>query len=152
MKVRSFARLAAAAIAIAVAPVLAADYVVTGDAIELPLDGAVGDAARGRAIVASRTVGLCLLCHSGPFPEERFQGNLAPPLDGAGTRWNTGQLRLRLVDPSRQAPDSPMPAYFRTDGLARVAPAFTGKPILTASQIEDVVAYLATLRETGASK
>lgn len=151
MKTRPLARLAAA-IAFAAAPACAADYVVTGDAIERPLEGVVGDAGRGRAIVANRTVGLCLLCHSGPIPEERFQGNLAPPLDGAGSRWSTGQLRLRLVDPARLAPDSPMPAYYRTDGLSRVAPAFAGKPILTAAQIEDVVAYLATLRETGAPK
>ncbi len=142
----------AAAIAVVAAPACAGSYVVTGDAIELPLEGAVGDAARGRAIVANRSVGLCLLCHSGPFPEERFQGNLAPPLDGAGARWNAGQLRLRLVEPTRVSPDSPMPAYFRTEGLARVAPAFSGKPILSAAQIEDVVAYLTTLREAGVSK
>ncbi len=149
MTMKGLLRLAAA-IAFAAAPASAGSYVVTGDAIELPLEGAVGDVARGRLIVASRTVGLCLLCHSGPFPEERFQGNLAPPLDGAGTRWNAGQLRLRIVDPARVSPDTPMPAYFRTDGLTRVAPAFSGKPILSAAQIEDVVAYLATLRETGA--
>ncbi len=142
----------AAAIVFAAAPASAGSYVVTGDAIELPLEGAVGDAARGRAIVANRTVGLCLLCHSGPFPEERFQGNLAPPLDGAGARWNAGQLRLRLVEPARVSPDSPMPAYFRTDGLKRVASAFSGKPLLTAAQIEDVVAYLVTLREPGAPR
>lgn len=151
MRTRPIARLAAA-LAFAAVPAFAADYVVTGDAIERPLEGAVGDAARGRAIVANRTVGLCLLCHSGPIPEERFQGNLAPPLDGAGSRWNAGQLRLRLVDPARLVPDSPMPAYYRTDGFARVAPAFAGKPILTAAQIEDVVAYLATLRDPGAPR
>ncbi|MBL8834508.1 MAG: sulfur oxidation c-type cytochrome SoxX [Rhodospirillales bacterium] len=151
MRRRLPARLAAA-IAFAAMPASAADYVVTGDAIERPLEGAIGDAARGRAIVANRTLGLCLLCHSGPIPEERFQGNLAPPLDGAGSRWSEGQLRLRLVDPARLAPDSPMPAYYRTDGLSRVAPAFAGKPILTAAQIEDVVAYLATLREPGAAR
>ena len=148
MTMRGLPRLVAA-IAFAAAPASAGRYVVTGDSIELPLEGAVGDAARGRLIVANRTVGLCLLCHSGPFPEERFQGSLAPPLDGAGTRWAAGQLRLRLVDPARVVPDSLMPAYFRTDGLTRVAPAFSGKPILSAAQIEDVVAYLATLREAG---
>jgi L-cysteine S-thiosulfotransferase len=148
---KGFLRLAAAMV-FAAAPASAGNYIVTGDSIALPLEGAVGDAERGRAIVANRTVGLCLLCHAGPFPEERFQGNLAPPLDGAGTRWTTGQLRLRLVDPARVVPDSLMPAYFRTDGLTRVAPAFAGKPVLTAAQIEDVVAYLATLREAGPSR
>ena len=117
------------------------------DAIPQSLTGAKGDPARGRAIVANRQVGLCLLCHSGPFPEERFQGELAPDLRGAGTRWTEGQLRLRIADSSRITPASIMPAYHRTEGLTRVAPAFRGKPILTAEQIEDVVAYLLTLKE-----
>jgi len=117
------------------------------DAILESLTGAKGDPARGRAIVANRQVGLCLLCHSGPFPEERFQGELAPDLKGAGARWSEGQLRLRIVDSSRINPASIMPAYHRTDGLTRVAPAFRGKPILTAEQIEDVVAYLTTLKD-----
>ena len=111
------------------------------------LTGAKGDPARGRAIVVNRQVGLCLLCHSGPFPEERLQGTLAPDLKGAGSRSSEGQLRLRIVDASRLNPDTIMPPYYRIDGLYRVAPAFRGKPILTAEQIEDVVAFLATLRE-----
>ena len=106
----------------------------------------VGDAARGRAIVANRQLGLCLLCHTGPIPEERFQGNLAPDLAGAGDRWSTGQLRLRLVDPSRFNPATIMPAYFKTEGLNRVSAALKGKTILSAQQIEDVIAYLETLR------
>ena len=117
------------------------------DAIPESLTGAKGDAARGRAIVANRQVGLCLLCHSGPFPEERFQGNLAPDLRGAGTRWSEGQLRLRIVDSSRINPATIMPAYHRSEGLARVAPAWRGKPVLSAQQIEDVVAFLTTLRD-----
>jgi sulfur-oxidizing protein SoxX len=121
-------------------------YTVVGDAIPAPLTGAKGDSARGRAIVGNRQVGLCLLCHSGPFPEEKFQGTLAPNLSGAGTRWSEGQLRLRIVDSSRLYADTMMPAYYRVQGLTRVAPAFAGKPVLTAEQIEDVVAYLVTLR------
>ena len=117
------------------------------EAMRESLTGGKGDAARGRAIVANRQVGLCLLCHSGPFPEERFQGNLAPDLRGAGARWSEGQLRLRIVDSSRINPASIMPAYHRTEGLVRVGPAWRGKPILTAEQIEDVVAYLMTLRD-----
>jgi sulfur-oxidizing protein SoxX len=105
------------------------------------------DPVRGRAIVANRQVGLCLLCHTGPFPEERFQGNLGPDLAGAGRRWSEGELRLRLVDPARMNPGSIMPSYQRTEGLERVAPALRGKPLLTPQQIEDVVAYLATLRD-----
>jgi L-cysteine S-thiosulfotransferase len=122
-------------------------FTVVGDAVPESLTGAAGDPARGRAIVTNRQVGLCLLCHSGPFPEERLQGTLAPDLAGAGARWSEGQLRLRIVDSSRLNPDTIMPSYYRIDGLHRVAAAFRGKPMLTAEQIEDVVAFLKTLRE-----
>jgi L-cysteine S-thiosulfotransferase len=122
-------------------------YIVVGDAIPASLTGTKGDPERGRAIVANRQVGLCLLCHSGPFPQERFQGTLAPDLKGAGSRSNEGQLRLRIVDASRLNPQTIMPPYYRVAGLVGVAPAFRGKPVLSAEQIEDVVAYLATLRD-----
>ncbi len=117
------------------------------DAIPESLTGARGDPARGRAIVANRQVGLCLLCHSGPFPEERFQGNLAPDLRGAGSRWSEAELRLRIVDSGRINPATIMPAYHRTEGLARVAPAWRGKTVLSPEQIEDVVAFLLTLKD-----
>jgi len=107
---------------------------------------AAGDPQRGRQIVASRQVGLCLLCHAAPIPEERFQGDLAPDLRGVGSRLSEEQIRARIVDPSRASPDTIMPAYFRTEGLVRVAPSFRGKTILSAEQIDDVVAYLVTLR------
>jgi sulfur-oxidizing protein SoxX len=116
------------------------------DGIPAPLGGEAGDATRGRAIVADRQKGLCVLCHSGPFPELRFMGNLAPGLEGAGARWNEAQLRLRIADPSLLAPDTIMPAYHRAEGLQRVGAAHRGKPILTAREVEDVVAFLATLR------
>ena len=119
---------------------------VVGDAIPTSLTGERGDAARGRGIVADRNAGLCLLCHSGPFPEVRQQGTLAPDLRGTAARLTEGQIRLRIVDASRVNPASIMPPYFKTDGLTRVAPAFEGKPLLTAAQIEDVVAYLVTLK------
>jgi L-cysteine S-thiosulfotransferase len=122
-------------------------YQIVDDAIPRSLTGAKGDPGRGRSIVANRQVGLCLLCHTGPFPEEKFQGTLAPDLKGAGARASEGQLRLRIVDASRLNRDTIMPSYYRIDGLERVAPAFRGKPILSAEQIEDVVAYLATLRD-----
>src|SRR3954453_17691927 len=117
-------------------------YTVVGDAIPAPLTGAPGDPARGRVIVTSRQRGLCLLCHSGPFPEERFQGDLAPSLAGVGARLSEGQIRLRIVDASRVNPKTIMPAYFRTEGLTRVAPSQRGKTVLSAQQIEDVVAFL----------
>lgn len=108
---------------------------------------APGDAARGRAIVANRQLSLCLLCHTGPIPEERFQGNLAPDLQGAGQRWTADQLRARIMDASRFNPDTVMPAYYKTDGLHHVAAAYKDKTILTAQQIEDVVAWLQTLKD-----
>jgi sulfur-oxidizing protein SoxX len=122
-------------------------FTVVGDAIPASLTGKPGNAERGREIVVNRQVGLCLLCHSGRFPEQKFQGTLAPSLAGAGARASEGQLRLRIVDASRLKPDTIMPPYYRIDGLTRVAPAFQGKPILTAEQVEDVVAFLMTLRE-----
>ena len=121
-------------------------FVVIDDAIPASLTGTPGDAARGRAIVVARQ-NTCLLCHSGPFPEQRSQGDLAPDLTGTGARWSEAQLRLRMADASRLNPATIMPSYYRTAGLERVAPALQGKPILTAEQIEDVVAYLATLRK-----
>jgi sulfur-oxidizing protein SoxX len=121
-------------------------YTVSGDAIPGSLTGAAGDAARGRALVLNRT-STCILCHSGPFPEEKFQGDLAPDLSGSGARWSEGQLRLRVVDASRLNPATIMPSYYRTDNLVRVGAAWRGKPILSAEQIEDIVAYLTTLRQ-----
>ncbi len=128
-------------------PLAGGAVTVVGDGIPAALEGALGDATRGRAIVASRQTGLCLLCHGGPIPEERFQGNLAPDLAGAGQRWTPAQLRLRLVDPRRLNPDSIMPAYYRSAGLTRVGRAWEGKALLSAQQLEDVVAYLSTLKD-----
>ena len=104
---------------------------VVGDAISEPLTSAPGDPAGGRAIVVNRQVGLCLLCHSGPFPEQRFQGDLAPDLAGIGARLSAAQIRQRVAEPG---PASIMPAYYK-------------RAILTGQQIEDVVAFLATLKE-----
>ena len=107
----------------------------------------LGDPARGRAIVVDRRVGMCLLCHSGPFPDEPSQGDLASNLRGAGARWNAVQLRERIVDPKRLDPATLMPAYGRADGLWQVAAPYRGQPLLTPAQIDDVVAFLATLRD-----
>ena len=120
--------------------------VVVGDSIPASLTGSPGDPQRGRAIVVNRQ-NTCILCHSGPFTEEKFQGDLAPNLAGAGSRWSEGQLRLRLVDASRLNAATIMPSYYRVEGLERVGAPWRGKPILSAEQIEDVVAYLVTLRE-----
>jgi sulfur-oxidizing protein SoxX len=121
-------------------------YQITGNGIANSLTGAPGVAARGRTLLLARTT-TCILCHSGPFPEARFQGDLAPDLTGAGNRWTVSQLRLRVVDASRFNPETIMPSYYRDDGLVRVGRNFAGKPILSAVEIEDIVAYLATLRD-----
>lgn len=121
-------------------------YVVAGDAIPASLTGAPGDATRGRALVVERS-STCILCHSGPFPEQSFQGDVAPSLAGTGRRAPEGEIRLRLVDASRLNPATIMPSYYRIDDLVRVGRPWQGKPILTAEQIEDIVAYLVTLRE-----
>jgi len=121
-------------------------YTVVGDAIPEPLTKARGDGTRGRALVVERS-STCILCHSGPFPEQKFQGDLAPDLSGSGSRWSEGQLRLRLVDASRLNAATIMPSYYRVDGLDRVGTLWRGKPILSAEQIEDIVAYLVSLRE-----
>jgi L-cysteine S-thiosulfotransferase len=121
-------------------------YTVVGDGTPDSLTGLPGDAARGRALVLDRS-STCILCHSGPFPETKFQGDLAPNLSGSGGRWSVSQLRLRIVDASRLNPATIMPSYYRTDGLERVTSNFKDKPILSAEQIEDIVAYLATLKD-----
>ncbi|MCC8940812.1 sulfur oxidation c-type cytochrome SoxX [Bradyrhizobium ivorense] len=135
---------------LAACPAVRADglrpYVVVGDAIPVSLTGTNGDATRGRALIVERS-STCILCHSGPFPEQAFQGDLAPNLAGSGNRWSEGQLRLRLVDAAHLNPATIMPSYYRVDGLSRVGNAWRGKPILSAEQIEDIVAYLVTLRD-----
>jgi sulfur-oxidizing protein SoxX len=120
-------------------------FTVSGDAIPLALVQTPGDAARGRTVMAGRDAN-CLLCHAVPESGERFMGNVAPPLSGVGTRLSAAQLRLRVVDQSRLNRDTVMPSYYRVTGLTRVAEVYRGKPILTAQQVEDVVAYLQTLR------
>ncbi|QWD59299.1 sulfur oxidation c-type cytochrome SoxX [Polynucleobacter sp. MWH-UH35A] len=122
--------------------------VIAGDSINEPLSAEPGNAQRGRAIVASRQTGLCLLCHSGPFPEERFQGNLAPELQTSVARLNAPQLRARIVNAAHFNPQTIMPSYYQTSHLNRVAPKFAGQTILTGQEIEDVVAFLMTLNNS----
>jgi sulfur-oxidizing protein SoxX len=128
-----------------------APFQVDGDEIRAPLTREPGKPERGRQIVMNRSEGACILCHAVPDPGAsggaRFMGDIAPSLAGVGARLSPAQLRLRVVDQTRLNPDTPMPAYHRVEGLHQVAAAFRGKPILSAQQIEDVVAYLRTLRE-----
>ncbi len=117
-----------------------------GDAIPKPLTQHSGDPVNGKAIVLSRQTGLCLLCHSAPFSSERFQGDLAPDLRQSVLHLSEGQIRARLVDPSRMNPSTIMPSYYRTDQLNLVAESFKGKTLLSAQELEDVVAFLLTLK------
>ena len=133
----------------AVALAGAVNFTVVGDGIPSPLGAAPGDAARGRAIVVNRSLGLCLLCHSGPFdrtPEERAQGNLSGSLAGVGSRYSAAQLRLRIADAKRLNAASLMPSFHRSEGVQRVGAAWQGQPVLNAQQVDDVVAFLLTLQ------
>jgi sulfur-oxidizing protein SoxX len=120
-------------------------YRVEGDGIVQSLTATPGDPARGREILMGRD-GNCLLCHAAPETGARFMGNLAPPLSGVGARLTAAQMRLRIADSLRLDPETIMPSYHRVEGLRQVAAGFRGKPILTAQQVEDTIAYLLTLR------
>ncbi len=123
-----------------------APYTVVGDGIPIALSEQPGDVARGRDIAANRQVGMCPLCHQLPSNTDRFQGDIATDLAGAGTRWTVSQLRLRIVDSRRVNADSVMPSYYKLNGLTRVGANWRDKPILNAQQVEDVVAWLASLK------
>ena len=122
-----------------------APYQIAGDGISAPLSNAAPDPARGRTLLVSRESN-CTLCHVAPETGERFFGNVGPPLSGVGNRLTAAQMRLRIVDPLYFNKESIMPAYYRVEGLNRVAETYRGKPVLNAEQIEDVIAYLLTLQ------
>jgi sulfur-oxidizing protein SoxX len=121
---------------------------IVEQSIPQPLTEQAGDPERGRQIVLDRQGGDCLVCHAMPLPQRQFHGTVGPPLDGVGTRYTAAQLRLRLVEPRAFNPATVMPAYYKVTGLYRVLERYRGQPILTAQQIEDVVAYLLTLKQT----
>ncbi|MDR6952523.1 sulfur-oxidizing protein SoxX [Ancylobacter sp. 3268] len=124
-----------------------APYVISDDAIVEPLAGRRGDPGGGQALLAERHRSLCILCHAAPAVPAPLQGTLAPSLAGIGSRLDAGQIRLRIVDMKRLNPDSLMPAYYTVREGTRVAPAWRGKPLLEAAEIEHLVAYLVTLKE-----
>ena len=126
-------------------------YNVVGDAIPAPLTSRPGDAAEGRKVVEDRKLGNCLSCHSLPLAAAD-PGNVGPDLRGVGSRYKPAQLRLRVVNMKVLDPQTIMPAYYRVDGLHDVGKAFAGKTILDAQQVEDLVAYLATLTIRGSSR
>jgi sulfur-oxidizing protein SoxX len=128
------------------APAILVPLHVVEDGVPQPIAGAPGDAARGRALILARDAANCTLCHAISDPAIRFSGNLGPSLDGVGRRLSVAQLRLRVADNLRLHAATIMPSYYRIDGLDRVAAEYRGEPILTGQQIEDVIAYLATLK------
>lgn len=127
----------------------AVKYTVKDGAIAKPLTGKKGDAVKGRATSINRKKGNCLSCHKMPIPEQDYHGNWGPDLKGVGSRYSEGEIRMRLVNPKVVNDATSMPAFYRTasEGLHRVQKKWKGKTILSATQIEDIVAYLVTLRD-----
>ncbi len=112
-----------------------------------PLAGLEGDPRRGRAVAITPAKGNCLACHAMPVAEQEFHGTVGPPLEGVASRYTEAQLRLLLVDMKQLNPTTLMPSFHRNPGeLKRVAERYQGKTVLTAQEIEDVVAYLITLK------
>lgn len=123
-------------------------------AVAVSLSGAPGDAAAGQEVMTTRGLGNCVACHQVSALEAAFQGNVGPSLDGTGSRWDEAQLRGIVADAKMTFPDTVMPSFYKVSGYIRPGDAYTGKagkeplpPLLTAQQIEDVVAYLTTLQD-----
>ena len=125
---------------------VAQTVVFEGDSVPVPLSAATADPTRGRSTFIQREKGHCILCHAIPDAEVRFAGNVGPALAGVGARLTAAQLRGRIVDSTRHDPDTVMPAYYRSGQLNRVGRAYIGRTVLSAQEVEDVVAYLLTLR------
>ena len=120
---------------------------VVDGAITRSLTGGPGDPVAGQTVARDMSKASCLICHDLPIPDEPDPGNIGPPLAGVASRYTEGELRLRIVDPKAINPDTMMPAYYKWEGLTRVLERYAGKPIYTAQEVEDVVAYLMTLRD-----
>ncbi len=148
---RSLAAMAAAMLmaTAAQAGVVSPDEVkFDGGAVAESLTGQPGDPARGRKVFADRKLGNCLACHvNSDMPEEQFHGEIGPALDGVADRWSEAELRGIVVNSKMSFEGTMMPSFYRTKNGARPLKKFAGKPILTAQQVEDVVAYLMTLKE-----
>ena len=121
--------------------------VVDNSSIPKSLTGTPGDAAKGKKTAISRKKGNCLACHKMPIPEQSFHGEVGPDLAGVASRYNEGELRLRLVDSKILNESTIMPAFYMSEGFHRPLKKFVGKSILNAAEIEDVLAYLLTLKE-----
>ncbi|WP_281019042.1 MULTISPECIES: sulfur oxidation c-type cytochrome SoxX [unclassified Minwuia] len=130
---------------------LVAQFVVREGGIDRPLCGRAGDAARGRVIVAGRQ-GNCLACHAAPIPEQAFHGDIGPPLHGVAGRLSEAELRLQVVDATRINEETVMPPFHRVAGLTGVRRDRVGQPLLSAMEVEDVIAYLLTLKQDQAQE
>ncbi len=124
-------------------------------AVAESLTGVAGDPVKGREVVSNKSMGNCVACHAATdLADIPFHGEIGPMLDGAGDRWSEAELRGIVVNAKIMFEDSMMPSFYKTEGFIRPGNAYTGKaaddtfgPLLTAQQIEDVVAYLSTLKE-----
>ncbi len=126
----------------------AAEYKVEDEAIKASLTGKAGDAGNGKKVFLNRKKGNCLACHVvSSLKDQPFHGQVGPPLDGTASRWSEGELRLRIVNSKLVNEDTIMPAFHRSDGLHRVLKKFKGKPVLSAQEVEDVLAYVMTMKE-----
>lgn len=142
---------------VAQAEVVVPDAVAYGEygEVETSLNGIAGNAEAGAKVMTTRSLGNCIACHQvGALEAEPFHGDVGPPLDGVADRWNEAELRGIVSNAKMTFPGTIMPAFYKTSGFIRPGDDFTGKaapedlpPLLTAEQIEDVVAYLMTLHE-----
>ena len=121
-------------------------YVINDDAISKSLTGKLGNAESGRKLAINRKKGNCLACHKMPIYEQQFHGNVGPRLHGVGNRLTEGQIRLQIVNSKILNEGTIMPAFYVNTGFNRVLKKFKGKSLLSASEIEDLVAYTVSLK------
>jgi len=120
---------------------------IEDDAVKASLTGKAGDAATGRKLATSRKKGNCLACHViTDLKEQPFHGNVGPPLDGVAGRYSEAEIRLRIIDATVLNEDTLMPPFYKVDGLTRVNKKFKNKTVLSAQEVEDVLAYVMTLK------
>lgn len=137
--------LAGAAIAAEVKPM---DVAFAEGVVDASLTGQAGDPAEGRKVFMNRKQGNCLACHeNADMAEQPFHGEVGPALDGVADRWSAAELRGIVANAKMMFPNTIMPAFYIDAGYTRASDKFEGKPILTAQQVEDVIAYLQTLKE-----
>ena len=139
----------AAIAGVAGAHVAPGDVKIEDSMVAQSLTGQPGDPAMGRELFVGRKLGNCLACHTNSdIKEQPFHGEVGAPLDGVGDRWSPEQLRAILVNSKTVFGDGTiMPAFYRDSGFNRTAKKFVGKTILNAQQVEDIIAYLLTLKE-----